>query len=426
LYNQMDLTWNNPTNGLDSGTLYEYSYSVTESSTGTVIYEGMYDDGNIETHELVISDTVADLTESIASATTYDFSVKLVADKMETLTSAGFYETIEMESNEATVKCYTNPAQLSGLNVDSTTYESVTLSWSSYSDLDLSQFKEYSINLLWTENGTDITRTISSLTNSFEITALDSNTSYTAWVKVDSVDYGASDWSDSINFVTNELLVDNMEMIDQLKYIYETAEAYYNETLSDLESTTMSTYDMMGWPYYSWVSGFDDFAPVCEINYSDFNLWTDITDMETRTLTVEEHGSVWFDMFRTSDFDIGTYNSYEWVTYDDSRSSSTALLDITTGYFEAPIDGHYAFSFQALSSYNTADSGEAVVVTMNVVGKRGLGSSRDADDGHRTTISIHAIADLTAGEFVAVKTQGYLQSGSTGAIQFTGRLIAPA
>ena len=63
-------------------------------------------------------------------------------------------------------------------------------------------------------------RTISSLTNSFEITALDSNTSYTAWVKVDSVDYGASDWSDSMNFVTNELLVDNMEMIDQLKYIY--------------------------------------------------------------------------------------------------------------------------------------------------------------------------------------------------------------
>ena len=63
-------------------------------------------------------------------------------------------------------------------------------------------------------------RTISSLTNSFEITALDSNTSYTAWVKVDSVDYGASDWSDSINFVTNELLVDNMEMIDQLKHIY--------------------------------------------------------------------------------------------------------------------------------------------------------------------------------------------------------------
>ena len=28
--------------------------------------------------------------------------------------------------------------------------------------------------------------------------------------------------------------------------------------------------------FSSWVSGFDDFAPVCEINYSDFNLWTDI------------------------------------------------------------------------------------------------------------------------------------------------------
>ena len=84
-------------------------------STGTVIYEGTYDDGSIETHELVISDTVADLSENIASATTYDFSVKLVADEMETLTSAGYYETIEMESNEATVKCYTNPAQLSGM-----------------------------------------------------------------------------------------------------------------------------------------------------------------------------------------------------------------------------------------------------------------------------------------------------------------------
>ena len=31
LYNQMDLTWNNPTNGLDSGTSYECSYTVTES-----------------------------------------------------------------------------------------------------------------------------------------------------------------------------------------------------------------------------------------------------------------------------------------------------------------------------------------------------------------------------------------------------------
>ena len=63
-------------------------------------------------------------------------------------------------------------------------------------------------------------RTISSLTNPFEITALDSNTSYTAWVKVDSVDYGASEWSDSINFDTDLTEVDNMDMIDQLKYIY--------------------------------------------------------------------------------------------------------------------------------------------------------------------------------------------------------------
>ena len=39
---------------------------------------------------------------------------------------------------------------------------------------------------------------------------------------------------------------------------------------------------------------------------------------------------------------------------------------------------------------------------MNVFGKRTLGSSRDADDGHKTTIAIHSIADLTAGEQVSL------------------------
>ena len=28
--------------------------------------------------------------------------------------------------------------------------------------------------------------------------------------------------------------------------------------------------------FSSWVWGYDDFAPVCEINYSDFDLWTNI------------------------------------------------------------------------------------------------------------------------------------------------------
>ena len=39
---------------------------------------------------------------------------------------------------------------------------------------------------------------------------------------------------------------------------------------------------------------------------------------------------------------------------------------------------------------------------MNVVNKRALGSSRDTDGGHKTTIAIHAIAELTAGEFVSM------------------------
>ena len=56
---------------------------------------------------------------------------------------------------------------------------------------------------------------------------------------------------------------------------------------------------------------------------------------------------------RTSNFDngMGVYinDNYDWLIYTGSRSSSTDIVDITTGKFQAPIDGTYAFSFQALS-----------------------------------------------------------------------------
>ena len=56
---------------------------------------------------------------------------------------------------------------------------------------------------------------------------------------------------------------------------------------------------------------------------------------------------------RTSNFDngMGIYinDDYDWLIYTGSRSSSTDIIDRTTGIFEAPIDGTYAFSFQALS-----------------------------------------------------------------------------
>ena len=49
-----------------------------------------------------------DYTQDIDSASTYEFSVKLVAPNME------YYDSTVMESNEATITCYTNPTKLTG------------------------------------------------------------------------------------------------------------------------------------------------------------------------------------------------------------------------------------------------------------------------------------------------------------------------
>ena len=83
------------------------------AATEIVVYEGTsditYNDGSIWTRKVSIN-------ESIASATTYEFSVKIIVDNIQTLTSDGTYEFTEMESEEGSVKCYTNPAQLSGIH----------------------------------------------------------------------------------------------------------------------------------------------------------------------------------------------------------------------------------------------------------------------------------------------------------------------
>ena len=50
-----------------------------------------------------------DYIQDIDSANTYEFYVKLIAPNME------YYDSTVMESNEATITCYTNPAKLSGM-----------------------------------------------------------------------------------------------------------------------------------------------------------------------------------------------------------------------------------------------------------------------------------------------------------------------
>ena len=129
----LSISWSDPTVGLVAGTDYTYSFSLMESmfsqykytykafpnflkylaATDNVVYEGTsditYNDGSIWTRKVSIN-------ESIASATTYEFSVKIIVDNIQTLTSDGTYEFTEMESEEGSVKCYTNPAQLLGIH----------------------------------------------------------------------------------------------------------------------------------------------------------------------------------------------------------------------------------------------------------------------------------------------------------------------
>lgn len=50
----------------------------------------------------------SDYTQDIDSASTYEFSVKLVAPNME------YYDSTVMESNEVAITCYTNPTKLTG------------------------------------------------------------------------------------------------------------------------------------------------------------------------------------------------------------------------------------------------------------------------------------------------------------------------
>ena len=55
-----------------------------------------------------IGDHSLDFSQHIYPATTYEFTVKLVAPDLEA------YESEEMESNDISITCYSNPSKLLG------------------------------------------------------------------------------------------------------------------------------------------------------------------------------------------------------------------------------------------------------------------------------------------------------------------------
>ena len=74
-------------------------------------------------------------------------------------------------------------------------------------------------------DGVETSSTYSSVSNLatsnvYEFTGLESNTTYTASIKVDTVTFGESESSDTLSFTTNTISYDDLESIEQLEYVY--------------------------------------------------------------------------------------------------------------------------------------------------------------------------------------------------------------
>ena len=74
-------------------------------------------------------------------------------------------------------------------------------------------------------DGVETSSTFSSVSNLatsnvYEFTGLESNTTYTASIKVDTVTFGESQSSDTLSFTTDTILFDDLESIEQLEYTY--------------------------------------------------------------------------------------------------------------------------------------------------------------------------------------------------------------
>ena len=100
------------------------------------------------------------------------------------------------------------------MTVSAYSSEGATISWNAIETLDTTQFKDYKITVKY--NDTE-SRTLSSLTNSYEITGLDPETDYEIWVIVDTVDYGESEIHETKDITTSAYSVSDWSDIEILR-----------------------------------------------------------------------------------------------------------------------------------------------------------------------------------------------------------------
>ena len=98
-------------------------------------------------------------------------------------------------------------------------YDSASISWNDFVNLNQSQFKQYVIQVKkrYTTVEAETPRTFSSLVSNYDIIGLESALDYEISVLMETMDFGQSNWSDSIMMKTLSLTDSDPSDVDQLK-----------------------------------------------------------------------------------------------------------------------------------------------------------------------------------------------------------------
>ena len=116
-----------------------------------------------------------------------------------------------------------------GLIVDNSiaiTSNTATIEWNTYTNLDQSQFDQYTIKLKkrYTEENFETPLILLTTSSSYDLTDLEVAMDYEVWVKVDTIDFGESEWSESLYFstpATSESVDANIQqLIDEIVRFY--------------------------------------------------------------------------------------------------------------------------------------------------------------------------------------------------------------
>ena len=106
-----------------------------------------------------------------------------------------------------------------GLNVGSISAVAASLSWNEFTNLDTSQFSNYNVKVKkrYTAEDVESPKIISVTKNSYDLDELETAMDYEVWVSVNTIDYGQSDWSESLYFKTTELTASDVNELTQLE-----------------------------------------------------------------------------------------------------------------------------------------------------------------------------------------------------------------